>query len=80
VMGRAWQGKGYGTEASRAVLAAAYAAGYERVTAITEPGNAIALHVLERLGMPYLRDVEWDGKTYRLHALEAGAEAVAPVR
>ncbi len=80
VMGRDWQGLGYGTEASRAVLAAAFAAGYPRVTAMTEPGNAVALHVLERLGLPYVRDVEWDGRTYSLHVLEARAEAVAPVR
>ena len=73
MMGREWQGLGYGTEASRAVLAAAFAAGYARVTAITEPGNAVALHVLERLGLPYVRDVQWDGRAYSLHALEAGA-------
>ena len=80
VMGREWRGLGYGAEASRAVLAAAFAAGYTRVTAMTLLDNGAARAVLHRLGMPYLRDVTWDGRTYALHALEAGAQSVAPVR
>jgi len=61
---------GYATEASRAVLDAAFAAGYTRVTAMTEPSNTAALAVLELLGLPRVRDTTWDGKQYALHALE----------
>jgi [ribosomal protein S5]-alanine N-acetyltransferase len=42
--------RGYATEASEAIVHAAFAAGCERVTAMTGPDNAPALHVLEKLG------------------------------
>jgi RimJ/RimL family protein N-acetyltransferase len=41
---------GYGTEASVAILHAAFASGFERVTALTKPDNEVALRVLEKLG------------------------------
>jgi RimJ/RimL family protein N-acetyltransferase len=41
---------GYGTEASIAILQAAFAAGFERVTALTKPDNEVALGVLDKLG------------------------------
>jgi RimJ/RimL family protein N-acetyltransferase len=41
---------GYGTEASIAILQAAFTAGFERVTALTKPDNEVALRVLEKLG------------------------------
>jgi RimJ/RimL family protein N-acetyltransferase len=50
VVARHAQLHGYGTEASIAILRAAFAAGFERVTALTEPDNDVALHVLEKLG------------------------------
>ena len=43
------QGRGYGTEASDAIVRAAFAVGFERLTAMTGPDNAVALHVLEKL-------------------------------
>ena len=61
---------GYATEASRAVLEAAFAAGYTRITAMTEPANLAALAALERLGMTYLQETTWEGKVYMLYALE----------
>lgn len=61
---------GYATEASRAVLQAAFAAGYTRVTAMTEPANLAALAALERLGMAYAHETTWEGEVYALHALE----------
>ena len=66
---------GYATEASRAVLEAAFAAGYSRITAMTAPDNAAALAVLERLGMPYKQETTWEGKAYALYALEQPVEA-----
>lgn len=64
---------GYATEASRAVLQAAFAAGYTRVTAMTGLDNAAALAVLERLGMVYAQETTWEGKVYALHAARATA-------
>lgn len=58
---------GYATEASRAVLQAGFAAGYSRITAMTEPANLPALAALERLGMTYLQETIWDGKIYKLY-------------
>ncbi len=68
---------GYATEASRAVLQAAFAAGYPRVTAMTGPDNTAALAVLELLGLTYLRDTTWDGRRYALYVLEQPVEARA---
>jgi RimJ/RimL family protein N-acetyltransferase len=58
------QGRGYGTEASNAVVDAAFAAGYERITAMTGPDNASALHVLEKLGFRRHGDANHDGRHY----------------
>lgn len=75
---------GYASEASRAVLQAAFAAGYTRITAMALLDNAPALAVLDRLGLSYERETTWEGKVYALYALEQPAEAlaqtVAPVR
>ena len=68
---------GYATEASRAVLQAAFAAGYTRSTAMTGLDNAAALAILERLGMTYAHETTWEGKVYALYALEQPVEAGA---
>jgi RimJ/RimL family protein N-acetyltransferase len=49
VLGTHAQNRGLGTEASEAVVQAAFAAGFERITALTNPDSEIALHVLEKL-------------------------------
>ena len=41
--------RGYATEASEAIVSAAFAAGFDRITAMTFPDNEPALHVLEKL-------------------------------
>ena len=41
--------RGFATEASNAIVRAAFAAGFERVTAMTYRDNAAALHVLQKL-------------------------------
>lgn len=58
------QQRGYGTEASEAVVQAAFAAGYERITAMAYPDNEAALHVLEKL--EFVRDGEttFEGRPY----------------
>jgi RimJ/RimL family protein N-acetyltransferase len=58
------QRRGYGTEASTAVLAAAFAAGFERITAMTGPDNAAALRVLEKLGFERHGDASHEGRQY----------------
>jgi RimJ/RimL family protein N-acetyltransferase len=58
------QRRGYATEASKAIVGAAFAAGAERLTAMTFPDNDAALHVLEKL--QFIRDGETDfeGRSY----------------
>ena len=58
------QQRGYGTEASTAVLHAAFAAGFERITAMTGPDNAPALRVLEKLGFERHGDANHEGRHY----------------
>jgi RimJ/RimL family protein N-acetyltransferase len=58
------QGRGYGTEASIAVLDAAFAAGFKRVTAMTKPDNAPALRVLEKLGFAREGETDFEGRHY----------------
>lgn len=58
------QGRGYGTEASDAVVRAAFATGYERITAMTGPDNAPALHVLEKLEFVPGGEATHEGRRY----------------
>jgi RimJ/RimL family protein N-acetyltransferase len=56
------QGKGYATEAARAVLDWAFAAGFHRVIGRTEARNVASARVLERLGLrleAHLVENEW---------------------
>ena len=63
------QQRGYGTEASEAILRAAFAAGAERITAMTGPDNASALRVLQKLGFRALGETTFEGRQYALFAL-----------
>ena len=58
------QGRGYGTEASIAVLDAAFAAGFKRVTAMTKRDNAPALRILETLGFVREGETDFEGRRY----------------
>jgi RimJ/RimL family protein N-acetyltransferase len=58
------QRRGYATEASEAIVGAAFAAGAERLTAITAPDNAAALHVLEKLEFVPNGETTFEGRTY----------------
>jgi RimJ/RimL family protein N-acetyltransferase len=51
----AWRGQGYAFEAAQGVLAYAPALGFERVVAITSPGNAASNGLLRKLGMRFER-------------------------
>ena len=58
------QQRGYGTEASAAILDAAFAAGFERITAMTGPDNAPALRVLEKLEFAPRGETTFEGRRY----------------
>ena len=60
---------GYGTEASIAILQAAFAAGFERVTALTKPDNTVALRVLEKLGFTHHGESTLEGSRYAFFSL-----------
>ena len=56
--------RGYATEASEAVVGAAFAAGFERLTAMTFPDNEAALHVLEKLHFAPKGETTFEGRQY----------------
>ncbi len=56
--------RGYATEASDAVLHAAFAIGFERITAMTGPDNATALHVLQKLEFTRHGETIFEGRPY----------------
>ncbi|HEX6953010.1 MAG TPA: GNAT family N-acetyltransferase [Gaiellaceae bacterium] len=58
------QSRGYGTEASRAVVQAAFTAGFERITAMTGPDNGVALHLLEKLEFVPQGETTHEGRLY----------------
>jgi RimJ/RimL family protein N-acetyltransferase len=66
------QRRGYGTEASAAILDAAFATGFERITAMTGPNNAPALRVLEKLGFERHGDTNHEGRHYAFFVRAAG--------
>ena len=56
--------RGYATEASEAIVQAAFAAGFDRLTAMTFPDNAAALHVLEKLEFAPRGETTFEGRQY----------------
>lgn len=58
------QARGYGTEASDAIVRAAFAANFARLTAMTAPNNKVALHVLEKLGFAREGEATHEGRRY----------------
>jgi RimJ/RimL family protein N-acetyltransferase len=58
------QSRGYGTEAAEAVVQAAFAAGFDRITAMTGPDNETALHVLEKLEFVAHGETNHEGRLY----------------
>lgn len=67
--------QGYGTEASVAILRAAFAAGFERVTALTFPDNEVALRVLDKLGFEPHGETDLGDNHYAFFVMRAGAVA-----
>lgn len=58
------QRRGYATEASEAIVRAAFAAGFERITAMTLPDNEAALHALEKLEFTPHGEMTFEGRQY----------------
>ena len=56
--------RGYATEASEAIVQAAFAASFERLTAMTFPDNETALHVLEKLEFAPHGETTFEGLQY----------------
>jgi RimJ/RimL family protein N-acetyltransferase len=63
--------RGYATEASEAIVRAAFAAGFERVTAMTYPDNAPALRSLEKLGFTPSGETTFEGRQYRFFVMRS---------
>jgi RimJ/RimL family protein N-acetyltransferase len=57
---------GYATEASEAIVGAAFAAGFARLTAMTFPDNEAALHVLEKLEFTRQGATTFEDRRYEL--------------
>lgn len=67
---RAFWGRGYAFEAAGACLSAAFEQlELDRVVSGTDIRNARARHLLERLGMRYVRDGDWFGRTMAEHEI-----------
>ena len=65
-------GRGLATEAARAVLAWGFATvGLDAIAAGADPPNAASFAVMQRLGMPFWRDITLDGRLARYHRLTA---------
>jgi len=65
--------RGYATEASRGVIDAAFAAGYERLTAMTGLDNEPALHVLLKLSFARHGETTFEGRPYAFFVRRAAA-------
>ena len=67
-LARAAWGRGYATEAVRAVRDFAfYTLGIMRLIAIIDPANSASIHVARKIGMRYEQDVMLEGYTYPDH-------------
>jgi RimJ/RimL family protein N-acetyltransferase len=60
------QRRGYATEASEAIVRAAFATGFDRLTAMTGPDNAAALRVLKKLDFTPHGETTFEGRQYAL--------------
>ena len=64
VIGKNARLRGIGTQASEAVVQAAFAAGFDEVTAMTKPDNDVALHVLANLNFEPQGEATFEGTVY----------------
>lgn len=79
VLARAWWGRGYATEISRAIVQDALTRqGLRRLVALIDPANAASERVATKVGIKFEREVlRPGGRMLRLYAMVAG-ETPAP--
>ncbi len=68
LVGRSDWGKGYASEAARAVAEAGLAAGCSRLIALVDPANQASARVASKIGMRLQREAEHEGR--RVHVYE----------
>jgi ribosomal-protein-alanine N-acetyltransferase len=74
-LGRAWWGRGLATEAARTVLLDGFErARLERIVAVAMAANRASLHVMEKLGMKYEREMIHRGFGVVLYAVSRPAQ------
>jgi [ribosomal protein S5]-alanine N-acetyltransferase len=82
-LGAAWWGRGYGTEAAGACLAAGLGPlGLDEIVAVADPANAASVRVLEKLGMRLVGPRDAYGRThvlYRARRQATPSTAFSPV-
>lgn len=62
VLGKPWRGKGYSSEAARAVLKFGFESlGLPRIVAVAQPVNAESVTVMKRLGMTFVSEQSYYG-------------------
>lgn len=63
--------KGYALEATKAVLDSIKDSGEQtKMLGVTMQANTTSIQLLERLGLSYQHDIDMDGETLRLHAID----------
>jgi RimJ/RimL family protein N-acetyltransferase len=71
-LGAACWGRGYGTEAARACLAAGFdELGLDEIVAVADPANAASVRVLDKLGMRYVGRREAYGREHVVYRATA---------
>lgn len=71
VLHRDFWGKGYATELANALVSWGFSAlGLDKITAIAVPENTASRHVMEKIGMRYVRDDVFYGTAVAYYELE----------
>jgi ribosomal-protein-alanine N-acetyltransferase len=74
-LARAWWGRGLATEAARVALADGFErAGLQRIVAVALAANRASIHVIEKLGMKYEREMVHRGFEVVLYAVNRPGE------
>lgn len=65
-----FEGNGYALEASKAYLDEIVKSNtYQKILAITIPGNSRSIHVLKKLGLQYEQELEHNGEVHALYGM-----------
>jgi RimJ/RimL family protein N-acetyltransferase len=77
-LAQAWWGQGLATEAARAALRDGFErAGLKRIVAVALPANRASIHVMEKLGMKYEREMIHRGFDVVLYSAHRTGDAEA---